>query len=198
MATSTLNKNIESVAKILFATLSEVKAELPFHISAHIQSEMGTGDKAYDKMKATWSASQQLQHRGSNGGGLANSFGGGKNSTTKITFDNYSVKATIGSALPYAKIHEEGGFIAAKNYKVTRSGRKIPAMAAYFWAMYFKSNKANPFFQTMALSVTKKGGVNIPARPYFDRSIKALQKHYDEVIYPDIELNIEKAWNGSN
>ena len=198
MATSTLNRNIEAVAKILFATVSEVKEELPFHIAASIQSNMGTGDKAYDKMKATWSASQQLQHRGSNGGGLANSFGGGKNSTTKITFDNYSVKATIGSALPYAKIHEEGGFIAAKNYKVTRSGRKIPAMAAYFWAMYFKSNKSNPFFRTMALSVTKKGGVTIPARPYFDQSIKALQKHYDEVIYPEIEMNIEKAWNGSN
>ena len=193
-----LTKNIESVAKLLFATISEVKAELPFNIAAQIQSNMGTGDKAYDKMKATWSSSQQLQHRGSNGGGLAQSFGGGKNSSTEITIQDFSVKAKIGSKLPYANIHERGGFIAAKKYKVTKSGRKIPAMAAYFWAMYFKSNQANPFFKTMALSVTKKGGVDIPARPYFDSAIKAIQKHYDEVIYPDIELNIEKAWNGSN
>lgn len=58
---------------------------------------------------------------------------------------------TIGSALPYSKIQQEGG-------KITIT----PKMRKFFWAK-FKETK-NP--QWKGLALTKKTTINIPARPY--------------------------------
>lgn len=189
-----IEQRAAAVARLLLSTVSNTKDELPFHINACIQAEMNAGDKAWDKLNATWSNSQKLQHRGG-AQPLSLSFGGGESSSTKITTADFKVKAEIGSKLPYASIHEEGGFIRSKRTKTTRNGRVIPMMAAYFWAMYYAGKQSNPFYRTMALSVTRKGGVNIPARPYFKEAMKGLEKHYNEVVYPSIEQQINKAWN---
>lgn len=188
---------VANVANILLNAISEQKDKLPLNISAFIQGEMNVGDSAYDKLKATWSESQQLTHRGggAEGGGLAQSFGNGENSGTVVTQDGYRISATIGSKLPYASIHETGGFIPATKMKTTAGGRSIPKMSAFFWAMWFASNQSNPFFKTMALAVKKNGGVTIKARPYFDPAMKAMEEHYDTVVYPNLEQQIQEAWN---
>lgn len=68
---------------------------------------------------------------------------------------------TFGTSLNYASVHENGGFIKSK-------GR----MHKYFWAKYYESNKGNQYYRNLALSVKKKGGINIPKRPFFNPAIK--------------------------
>jgi len=76
---------------------------------------------------------------------------------------------TVGTTLVYARIHEEGAFIRSK-------GR----MEAFFWAMYMKTRRE--FYRIMALSVQKKGGVQIPARPFHTPAVKAMQKDGRQIL----------------
>ena len=65
----------------------------------------------------------------------------------------YSVE--IGTNVPYARIHEEGGTITQPRSQKQRR---------FFWAMYYKTKDEK--FKYAALSA-KPLTINIPARPYF-------------------------------
>lgn len=73
-----------------------------------------------------------------------------------------SFEYTVESLLPYAEIHDKGGFIASKG-----------KMANWFWYMFIKFQ--NPFYKIMALSVKKRGGINIKATNYFTNAVKAFR-----------------------
>jgi phage gpG-like protein len=80
---------------------------------------------------------------------------------TKATANSVSV----GSDVPYAKIHNEGG---VTNPKVTPRSRR------FFWAMYKKTG--NPRFKAMATTKQNSFRVNIPARPFLKITPKLKEK----------------------
>jgi len=92
----------------------------------------------------------------------------------------------IESLLPYAQIHDTGGFIKATPISViyykkdveqnTPIRKSTYLMAQYFWAQYFKSKMKNQFFKIMAFSVQKLGGVNIKQTNYFRDSVAEFKK----------------------
>ena len=95
--------------------------------------------------------------------------------TNELNISEKGFKLTIGSNLPYASIQEYGGFIKSK-------GR----MHKYFWYKYAESR--NIFFKILALSVIKRGGVNIPQRPYFNMGLQNFEnKDLPELLEDFIE-----------
>jgi len=153
--------------------------ELPLEIQAYIGAEMGAGKvsqsyleggaTAFPKSEETWSSGSRLKLKS---GRLLQSFNPKSPDSLSGMTGSYKnkLKYNIGSGLIYAGIQESGGFIKSK-------GR----MHKYFWAMYAKYN--NPFHKIMALSVKKKGGVNIKARPYFNPAIdKFFSKRYIDFV----------------
>jgi hypothetical protein len=117
---------------------------------------------------------------------------GQKNSLTKINkADSTGISVTVGSDLPYAEIHEKGGFIQARKKlgSVSRK-RDVYAMEQMFWARYFKSG--NRYFMNMALSIMSKDlkgervGVNIRATQYFSKSIDTYKKKYETEMLKDL------------
>jgi hypothetical protein len=59
-------------------------------------------------------------------------------------------------------------------------------MAQFFWAKYYTTKQ--PYFKRLALSVEKKGGVNIPARPYFNPAVDRLRN--DTKFASDIKQQV--------
>jgi len=81
-----------------------------------------------------------------------------------------------GSKIPYAKIHEYGGFIAAKKRASSVKRKKeVWVMSQYFWRKYMETKA--PFFKRIALSIEVKGGVNMRARPYWKPAIEDFKKN---------------------
>jgi len=75
-------------------------------------------------------------------------------STRRITQQNqYGMGVEIEIAVPYAKIHEEGGTIPAYSLLIT------PKMRRFFWAMWYETREDK--WKGAAL---KRGGVTMPAR----------------------------------
>lgn len=114
-----------------------------------------------------------------NSGALAASFSEG--AKTKISGGD--MKVTFKSNLPYATVHEEGMFIKATPTTDSK-GRPTYKMAQYFWGKF--SEKQETHFKIIALSVMKKGGVNIKARPYIDKAVKhfednGIQRAFDKL-----------------
>jgi hypothetical protein len=72
-------------------------------------------------------------------------------------------------------VQEFGGFIASKGN-----------MHKYFWAKFAETKQ--PYFKNIALSVKKKGGVNIPARPYFNPAVDRLRN--DTKFATDIKQQV--------
>ncbi len=125
--------------------------------------KQGKSNSAFNPAEETWSNEKNLRVKG---GRLLASFGKDSPDTlTKIEHDKMKLNITVGSKLIYANVHEEGMQIKSK-------GR----MHKYFWAMYYKTN--NPFFERMALSVMARGGVTIPARPYFKPAVREFERKF--------------------
>ena len=104
--------------------------------------------------------------------------------------DNFEVE--YGSSIKYAAIQEFGGFIKATPVTVikSKSGRKMNkstyVMAQFFWAKFYQTKQ--PYFKRLALSVERKGGVNIPARPYFNPAVDRLRN--DTKFASDIKQQV--------
>ena len=109
----------------------------------------GKTDNSIDKI-----TQNKTNHLRSNTGALLNSFFDSE--TFKINYSNGVVSGDIGSKLPYADIHEDGGFIKSKTQF---------SMFGGLMNMYFKTG--DEAYKFIALSALKNGGVNIKARPYF-------------------------------
>lgn len=107
-----------------------------------------------------------------------------ENNIFKMNYQNGKLKVEFGSSLPYAKIHEEGGFIKTKG-----------KMEGWFWYRYAKTG--NPFMRIMALAVRKNGGVNIPERPYFEKGLKDFfdSKSGIGTILDDVIDGVALEWN---
>jgi phage gpG-like protein len=98
-----------------------------------------------------------------NSGNLFRSFSKGQpGNVFRVLQNGDNFEAEYGSDLPYARVQEFGGFIASKGN-----------MHKYFWAKFAETKQ--PYFKNIALSVQKKGGVRIPARPYFNPAVEKLR-----------------------
>lgn len=120
-----------------------------------------SGSEAFPDSEAGFKSGQQLEYRT---GRLYRSFNQrGKETETKLNISNDNIELTVGSKVPYAEIHNTGGFIKSKG-----------KMSKYFWYKYITSG--NEFFKIMALAVEKNGGVNIKKTNYFDNAVRNFER----------------------
>lgn len=138
----------------------------PFVMQAFIGSQMvNTGLKS--RIAPSTNARLEI-----NTGNLFRSFArGGVGNIYKVNVSANQYELEYGSSLPYARIHEYGGFIRSKGN-----------MHKYFWARFAETK--NTYFKNLALHVEKKGGVTIPKRPYFTPALQRFKtsgKYQDEV-----------------
>ena len=130
--------------------------------------DKANGTKAFNPANTTKKTGGRLSVQKGN---LLNSFKyKNKNSVTDYKISSNKSDIVVGSKLPYAAIHEYGGFIKSK-------GR----MNKFFWGMYYKYK--NPYFKNLALSVQKRGGVNIPQRAY----LSGATKNFESQAMPQLE-----------
>jgi len=81
-----------------------------------------------------------------------------------------------GTKISYARIHETGGFIKAiKRASSVKRKRETYVMAQFFWRKYMETKA--PFFKIIALSIEKKGGINMKARPFWNPAIEDFKKN---------------------
>lgn len=106
-----------------------------------------------------------------------------QDSTQSVQETNGVVTIRVGTKTPYAAIHENGGFIASK-------GR----MHKFFWFKYMESQ--NPAYKYMALAAQHKGGIKIPARPFFKPALKNLEQRFP-VIAAELFRNIKRIWDSA-
>jgi phage gpG-like protein len=172
--------------------LDEVVKETKLLFVSYIQSQFINGKKSNPKDK-TFSTSKNRLHLNDKNG-LAKSFE--TDSTSGL--QNNNIEITLQSNKPYAAIHNYGGFIRAtpvsKTNPTTGVQRQTYKMSLFFWHLYFTSK--NEYWKIMALSVNKKGGVNIPKRPYFDDGIKDLKENLNKDFVSNIFLpKMIEYWN---
>jgi len=99
-----------------------------------------------------------------------------KNNVYKASQSGSQFTLEYGSKIPYAKIHEVGGFInAIKRASSVKRKKETYVMAQFFWRKYMETKA--PFFKRIALSIEKKGGVNIKARPYWKPAIEDFKRN---------------------
>lgn len=139
-----------------------------------------SGAKAFPATKTTWSKEKQLRvQRGRLFKSLAPN---SPDNISTIQVSDGKVALLYGTRVVYAAIHESGGFIANKG-----------KMDKWFWAQYAQTK--NEFFKIMALSVRKKGGVTIPARPYFNPGVEAFRREGLPLLLKDISEGLIEMLN---
>lgn len=112
-------------------------------------------------------------------------------------------KLIWGTSLPYANIHEFGGFIKGTPITVIKSKAGRPMrkstvqMAQFFWAKWYETK--SPFYRRLALSAERKKGVNMKARPFFAPAVKSFradgQKKFEDQMKNAIVKGI-REWLG--
>ena len=158
--------NISQLENQLKPIINNELLRFPFVMQAFIGSQMvNTGLKS----RIAPSTNTRLEI---NTGNLFRSFSrGGVGNIHKVTINGGLYQLEYGSNLPYARIHEYGGFIESKG-----------KMHKFFWRKFAETK--NTYFRYLALHVKEKGGVTIPKRPYFAPALqkfKASSKYQDEV-----------------
>lgn len=99
-----------------------------------------------------------------------------QNNIYRASTSGSQITLEYGTKVPYAKIHEVGGFInAIKRASSVKRKRETYVMAQFFWRKYMETKA--PFFKRIALSIEKKGGVNIKARPFWNPAIEDFKKN---------------------
>ena len=160
----------EALKGILRPIIADSLNKLPFVMQAYIGANMEFRGAA-DRIAPSTSSKLAI-----NSGTLFRSFSKGQpGNVFRVSQNGDNFEAEYGSDLPYARVQEFGGFIASK-------GR----MHKYFWAKFAETKQ--PYFRNIALSVQKKGGVNIPARPYFNPAVQRLSQ--DTKFATDIKQQV--------
>jgi phage gpG-like protein len=160
----------EALKGILRPIIADSLNKLPFVMQAYIGANMEFRGAA-DRIAPSTSSKLAI-----NSGTLFRSFSKGQpGNVFRVSQNGDNFEAEYGSDLPYARVQEFGGFIASK-------GR----MHKYFWAKFAETKQ--PYFRNIALSVQKKGGVNIPARPYFNPAVQRLSQ--DAKFASDIKQQV--------
>ena len=99
-----------------------------------------------------------------------------QNNIYRASTSGSQITLEYGTKVPYAKIHEVGGFInAIKRASSVKRKKETYVMAQFFWRKYMETKA--PFFKRIALSIEKKGGVNIKARPFWNPAIEDFKKN---------------------
>jgi hypothetical protein len=168
----------------------DVKAKLPsalktearksmYEVAAIMSSQyMREGEGNNEQSVTGPSRSDKL---GVGSGALYKSFlPGNENNELSIEVTDDTVTIESKSKLKYAMVHEKGMFIASK-------GR----MEKFFWGKFYSTG--NPYMRAMALSVRKRGGVNIQARPFIAPSIKDWQAQKSSAMLGRIVKVIEQT-----
>lgn len=99
---------------------------------------------------------------------------------------------------PYAGIQNRGGFIKARPTTNSR-GKKTYKMAQYFWAKSFEADvkRKRELYKRIALSVEKKGGVNIKGKHYLEKSLKDFEQTQLQRVVQEFFNNIAEVWNAN-
>ena len=143
-----LLQKLERIEREFPEHLKGALKRMPFIFQGYIGAEMDFREQQRNSVAFAPSGSSKLQ---TGKGTLYKSFAPkDKNNIYEERSDGF----TVGSKLPYATIQEYGGFVKSKG-----------KMHSYFWARYYDTK--SPYYRNLALSVQKKGGVNIKAKPYF-------------------------------
>jgi phage gpG-like protein len=179
--------NSEALKGILRPVILKSLERMPFVMQAYIGANMNFQGQA-DRIAP--SKSDKLT---TYSGALFRSFTKGQpGNVFKVSQNGDNFDVEYGSSIKYAAIQEFGGFIKATPVTVikSKSGRKMNkstyVMAQFFWAKYYTTKQ--PYFKRLALSVEKKGGVNIPARPYFNPAVDRLRN--DTKFASDIKQQV--------
>lgn len=150
------------ISKDLNRILRDSEQELSVLMYQYLSFQFGENVKIKDVYFTNEKSSASLEvsknntkHLRFGTGALLNSFF--SKQTFEINYSNGIFSGQIGSNLPYADIHEYGGFIKSKS-KFSMFGGLMK--------MYFTTG--DEAYKYMALGALKHGGVNMPARPYFN------------------------------
>lgn len=142
--------NLYNIQKALKEATEEVPETMPLYISSYLKFGEKNRPFAKNTTKNIFDKTGTL-YRSFNRRDV--------NNITNISYKKDGVNIEYGSKVIYASIHETGKFIKSKGN-----------MHKYFFAKYKQTN--NESYKWVALSVLKKGGVNIPKRPYFEPALK--------------------------
>lgn len=166
--------NVGQLEAILRPVITQSLERLPFVMQAYIGANMDFQGQA--ERIAPSKSSKVATYSGA----LFRSFAKGQpGNVFKVSQQGNIFEVEYGSSLKYAAVHEFGMFIKATPVTVlkSKSGRKLNkstyVMAQFFWAKYYTTKQ--PYFRRLAISVEKKGGVDIPARPYFNPAVEKLR-----------------------
>jgi len=158
-----MNAIITDIEKIIEHSLDDFVSMLVLYIGSNMEDGGNTGGQNKTDILRVQS------------GKLLQSFEKG----TKLQFSNGMIDGEISSDVPYAAIHEYGGFIKSKG-----------KMANFFLMMFIKTKE----FKWLAMRkvVLRDGGIRMPARPYLRPAFneveqKGIQIWFDDVI-DDINL----------
>ena len=138
--------------KILKANENELYELMRLYLSSEFPQNAPSGVSKND-----------TKHLRVKSGALLNSFFEPQNFYLKTV--NGILSGKIGSDLDYARIHEYGDFVKSKTQF---------SMFGGLMKMFFKTG--DEAYKIMAFSALKKGGVTIPARPYFNPFINEMNK----------------------
>lgn len=94
----------------------------------------------------------------------------------------------IGNSTKYAWVQENGMFVKSKGN-----------MHKYFWGKYYESKGKAEWYKWVALSVIKKGGVNLKPRPFFKPTLDDLKNstEWKLQIAKEIFSRMIRVWNNA-
>lgn len=168
-----INKELNQILK---SQTKELGVLMYFYLSMQFEENIKVNDAWKQSQKGAVASLEvsknNTKHLRFGSGALLNSFFKTKN----LNYSNGLYTGELKSDLPYARIHEYGGFIKSKT-----------KFSMFGGLMKMFNSTGNEAYKYMALSVLKNNGMNIPARPYFNPFIK----EFNEKGIPEWWSNVE-------
>ena len=150
--------NFDEVVPEVRRIIKDEMLQIPFLMSALIGANMEKGNRS------TRIAPSTSNRVATQSGNLFQSFVPNKaGNLTKFTDTGGVASVEYGSKLEYARVHELGAFIRTKG-----------KMEGFFWARYRETKL--PYYRNIALKIRHRGGVQIPARPFFAPAVEEFKK----------------------
>lgn len=171
---SRLDTRITNLEKRLNVELESWAEQAIYLFHAYVEEHFNEG-----KRPGVFSKSDKLYV---NSGRLTQSFVPQRfGSLAGVEVTSNGLRIRLGTDIIYARIHEYGGFIPSR-------GR----MHRYFWAKYYETRDKS--YKIIALSVMRKGGVDMPARPFFNPAVKVFRVEGREQLLKQLSRIIETAF----
>lgn len=177
------------LTKDLHRILKDSEQELSVLMYQYLSFQFGENVKIKDVYFTNEKSSASLEvsknntkHLRFGTGALLNSFFTPQ--TFEINYSNGVFSGQIGSNLPYADIHEYGGFIKSKS-----------KFSMFGGLMKKYKETGDEAYSIMALSALKHGGVNIPARPYFAPFVAEFNREGLPMWWNDVEKRLNEYIN---